>query len=352
MSRSIEGHLEKLLAIGLPLSNTEEEIAFAMGISVGKLRSLAFNYPTSSTTNYCRFQVLKKTGEIRNISAPMPDLKAAQKWILVYILQKLSVHDAAHGFRRNRSIVTNAKPHVGADVIIKIDLQDFFQSISYQRVKELFRNLGYSATAAKILGLICTVTETEEIEVNGKIERRAIGKRCLPQGSPASPAISNIVCYQLDSRLSQLAKNLGFCYTRYADDLTFSSSHEAKNRISKITVEFETIIVSEGFAINPHKTQILGKSVQQKVTGVVINKKLNVAKNTLKAFRATLYQIEREGLAEKTWGNSTDLIAAITGFANYVTMINPSKGAEFLTSIERIKQKYDRSESPKFTIEE
>ncbi len=143
------------------------------------------------------------------------------------------------------------------------------------------------------------------------------------------------------SHLTRIAENFGFCYTRYADDLTFSGSGYASCRISNLINETKSIITSEGFIINPNKTQILGKSVQQKVTGIIVNKQLNISKKTLKAFRATLYQIEQEGLSNKKWGNSTNLIAAITGFANYVAMVNPSKGAEFLASVERIKQKCD-----------
>lgn len=105
------------------------------------------------------------------------------------------------------------------------------------------------------------------------------------------------------------------------------------------------IITSEGFTVNDNKTKISGKSVQQEVTGVIVNTKLNISKKTLKAFRATLYQIEQEGLSGKTWGKSTNLIAAITGFANYVAMIHPNKGAEFKSSVERIKQKYSNSQT-------
>lgn len=203
-----ECNLEKLRERRLPECNTDEEIALAMGISVGKLRFLAFKHPTSPIKHYLRFQIRKKTGEERMISAPMPNLKAAQTWILNNILEKLEVHDAAHGFRQSRSIVTNAKLHVGADVILKIDLKNFSQSISYKRVKELFRGFGYSEKAAQIFGLICTAAEMEEIEIDGQINHRAIGNRHLPQGSPASPAISNFICYHLDSHLAILSKKI------------------------------------------------------------------------------------------------------------------------------------------------
>lgn len=343
-SLTTEGNSERLQSHGLAECNTAEEIAFAMGISLGKLRFLSLNRPTSTITHYTRFKISKKTGEERIISAPMPNLKSAQRWILENILEKLEVHNAAHGFCKNRSIVTNAKPHVGADVIVKIDLQNFFQSISYNRVKELFRGFGYSETAATIFGLICTAAEIEEIEIDGKINYIASGNRHLPQGSPASPAISNLICRHLDSRLATMAENIGFCYTRYADDLTFSGSGDASRKICYLIKDSKLIITSEGFTVNPNKTKILGKSVQQEVTGIVVNTQLNISKKTLKAFRATLYQIEQEGLSGKKWGNSTNLIAAITGYANYVAMINPSIGAEFQSCVERIKQKYECKE--------
>lgn len=335
ISPGTKGDFGKLRNKKLPECNTDEEIALAMGISVEKLRFLACNYPTK---HYFCFPILKKTGEARMISAPMPDLKAAQRWILRNILEKLEVHDAAHGFRRNRSIITNAQPHVGADIVVKLDLQNFFQSISYKRVKELFCQLGYSEDAAKILGLICTVADLEEID---GINYRHTGRRCLPQGSPASPAISNLICDRLDSHLTQIAAERGFHFTRYADDLTFSGSKDAWYGVYHLINKSKSIITNEGFTLNPNKIQILSKSVQQEVTGIVVNRQLNISRNTLKAFRATLYQIEQEGLSDKKWGKSSNLIAAITGFANYVAMVNPGKGAEFLTSLERIKHKYE-----------
>ncbi|QLE39767.1 RNA-directed DNA polymerase [Nostoc sp. C052] len=325
---------------GLAEYNTPEEIAFAMGISLEKLRFLATS--TSLIKHYLPFKISKKTGGERIISAPKPELKAAQRWILENILEKLEIHNAAHGFCKNRSIVTNAKPHIGANVIVNLDLKNFFQSISYNRVKELFCGLGYSEPTATIFGLICT---TAEIAINGQINYTASENRHLPQGSPASPAISNLVCRNLDSRLAAIAENIGFCYTRYADDLTFSASEDVSSKISNLIKNTKFIITSEGFTVNDNKTKIADKSMQQEVTGVIVNTKLNISKKTLKAFRATLYQIEQEGLSGKTWGKSTNLIAAITGFANYVAMIHPNKGAEFKSSVERIKQKYGNSQT-------
>lgn len=124
-----QGKLEKST---LPIFATPEKLAQAMGITVGELRFLAFARKTSTTTHYKRFMLPKKTGGQRLISAPMPRLKRAQEWILGNILEKVQLHDAAHGFRRGRSIVTNAQPHVGADVVVNLDLKDFFPTVTYR----------------------------------------------------------------------------------------------------------------------------------------------------------------------------------------------------------------------------
>ncbi len=335
-----EGNEERLQSYSLPLCNTSEQIAAAMGISIGKLRFLAFDRKTSTVSHYIRFKIPKKTGGERLISAPLPSLKQAQHWILENIVQKLEVHEASHGFRRDRSIVTNATPHVRADVIINFDLKDFFPSISYKRIKGLFQSFGYSEAAATVFGLLCSASVVEEVELDGKTYYVGLDERHLPQGSPASPAITNIICRRLDRRLTAMAENLGFTYTRYADDLTFSASGDSMRHICNILKRAESIVTHEGFTINQQKTRILRKSRQQEVTGVVVNNKPNVSKKTLKQFRATLYQIEKDGLEDKHWGNSPNVIAAISGFANFVAMVNPDKGAEFLQQVQRIKKKY------------
>jgi retron-type reverse transcriptase len=270
----------------------------------------------------------------------MPRLKTAQHWILVNILEKLELHDAAHGFRRDRSIVSNAQPHVGRDIIINFDLKDFFPSISYQRVKGLFQSFGYCEAAATIFSLLCTQPEVEEVELDGKTYYVALTERHLPQASPASPALTNLLCRRLDRRLTQMAQSLGFVYTRYADDLTFSASGDSLRHICNILRRTESIVAHEGFNINEQKTRILRKNRQQEVTGIVVNTHPNISKETLKRFRATLYQIEKDGIEGKRWGNSTDVIAAIGGFANFVAMVHPEKGAKLQQQVRLIKEKY------------
>jgi retron-type reverse transcriptase len=278
----------------------------------------------------------KKTGGERLISAPMPKLKQAQSWLLKNILVKIPVHDAAHGFRSGHSIVSNAKPHVGANVVINFDLKDFFPSITYRRVKGLFRSFGYGEAVATIFALLSTEAEREEVELDNQTYFVATGERYLPQGSPASPAITNLLCRRLDSRLAETAANLGFVYTRYADDLTFSTP-EDNPRICNLLRHTEAIVSYEGFTINESKTRILRQSKQQEVTGIVVNSYPNIDRQTLKQFRATLFQIEKDGLENKHWGNSADTLAAIIGFANFVAMVNPEKGAKLQAQVKRIR---------------
>lgn len=333
-----ECNLERLQSYGLPDYGTAEQIATAMGITIGQLRFLAFSRKTSPISHYIRFKIPKKTGGERIISAPMPRLKKTQYWILKNILEKVELHDAAHGFRPGRSIVSNAQNHVGAEAIINFDLKDFFPSISYQRIKGLFQSLGYSEAAATIFGLLCTEPDIEEVELDGKTYYVALTERHLPQGAPTSPAITNILCRRLDRRLAQMAEKYGFVYTRYADDLTFSASGDRRRHICNVLRNTESIVDHEGFAINEEKTRILRNSAQQDVTGVVVNSKPNVDKKTLKRFRATLYQIEKDGIEGKFWGNSSDVLASIQGFANFVAMVNPQLGAEFQARVKRIKE--------------
>ncbi|MDM8532747.1 reverse transcriptase domain-containing protein [Anaerolineales bacterium HSG25] len=330
----------RLQQYGLPRLDSAAEIASAMSITVGELRFLSFARKTSKTSHYVRFKIAKKTGGERLISAPMPRLKSAQQWILETILNRVTPHDAAHGFRHERSIVTNARPHVGAEVVINLDLKDFFPTVSYKRVKGLFRSLGYSEATATIFGLLCTEPEIVEVELDSETYFVATSERFLPQGAPTSPAISNLICRRLDRRLTKMAIEHGFTYTRYADDLSFSASGHDLRNICNILGQTESIVSHEGFLVHPDKTRVLRQSRQQEVTGVVVNQHLNVSRKTLKRFRAVLYQIERDGPEGKHWGASPNVLASVQGFANFVYMVNPEKGAELKERVKALINRY------------
>jgi retron-type reverse transcriptase len=340
--KSTETDVDQLLARGLPLLVTAEDLAAAMEISVGALRFLSFARRVATVSHYRRFQVPKKTGGLRLISAPMPRLKQAQQWVLTRILEQVAVHPAAHGFRKGRSIVTNAAPHVGAEVVVNLDLEQFFPTVSRRRIKGMFRSLGYGEQVATILSLICSEAEVRAVELDGRIYHVAQGERALPQGAPSSPAITNILCRGLDARLARIAEGLGFAYTRYADDMTFSGSGRAAEDVGRLLRRGRFVIEREGFRVHPEKTRVLRRGRQQEVTGLVVNRRVNVARATLRRFRATLFQIEHDGPAGKRWGSGPDVLAAIEGFANFVAMVDPERGGELRHRVGVILERYRR----------
>ncbi len=328
----------KLARFGLPKLETSAQIAHALGITVPTLRFLAFARTTSPINHYVRFDIPKKTGGTRRISAPMPKLKAAQHWILAHVLDKVTLHDAAHGFRKQRSIVSNARPHVGAEVVLNLDLKEFFPTLEYKRIRGVFRGLGYGEAAATIFALLCSEPNVDEVELDGLRWYVADGVRRLPQGAPTSPAITNIVCRRLDARVAGAARKLGFTYTRYADDLTFSGP--ASSDVGAMLDRVRWIALDEGFAEHPDKTRVLRRGRRQEVTGLVVNRQLGVDRATLRKFRALLFQIGKDGPAGKAWGASPDLFAAAIGYASYVRMVDPTKGEPLLARAKELAAKH------------
>ncbi len=331
---------DRLKSAHLPTLHTPVDLALALGMSIESLRFLTFARRVSQISHYIRFSIPKKTGGERLISAPMPRLKEAQTRALHTIFNCLPAHEAAHGFRVGRSVVTNATPHVGAQFVVNFDLQDFFPTISFRRVKGAIQALGYSESVATVLALICTEPDVEEIEMDGATYYVSFGERRLPQGAPTSPAISNLICRRLDKRLHAAAERLGFRYTRYADDLTFSGDGDARGNLGKLFRAARSIVRHEGFEIRSDKTRVLHKSQRQEVTGIVVNCKPNIAREELRRFRALLFQIEKDGPTGKRWGNAPDPLAAIHGYANFVAMVRPEQGAELRRRVKAILDRY------------
>lgn len=323
----------------LPLASTAAELAAAMKVSLGRLRYLAFAREVSTTSHYHRFTIPKRTGGERLISAPHKKLKAVQHWILANVLEPLALAEHAHGFVPGRSTVTNAVPHVGAAVVVNVDLRDFFPTVTYRRVKGLFRKLGYSEEVATVLALICSEPDVIETELDGTRYFVARGPRRLPQGAPTSPAITNVLCRRLDRRIAGWARKHGFTYTRYADDLTVSSKDRAAP-VGKMLAFLRHITTAEGFAIHPDKVRVVRRGRRQEVTGVVVNERPGVPRDELRRFRALLYQIEKDGPADKTWGAGGDVLTAALGFAAYVAMVDKAKGEPLRAKVLALQAKY------------
>lgn len=329
---------ERLQANQVPAFAGVAELAQAMELSVGELRFLAYHRNVSKTSHYKRFYMPKKSGGLRLISAPMPRLKTVQQWILANVLQNVPVHPAAHGFLPEHSIVSNAAPHVGQSMVINLDVKDFFPSVTYRRVKGLFRSLGYSEQLATVLALLCTASEVDEVLLDGETFYVAKSERHLPQGAPTSPALTNILCRRMDSRLQGVATKSGWTYTRYADDITFSGSEEAAAHVTQLLWQVKQIITDEGFVLHPDKLRIMRIGSRQEVTGIVVNERAAIKRATLNKFRALLFQVEKDGLEGKTWNGSPVSFATLKGFANYVYMVSPAKGQPLLERVNTLMQ--------------
>jgi len=183
-----------------------------MGITINELRFLAYQRDVSTVSHYQRFAIPKKSGGERIISAPMPRLKRAQYWLLANILEKVPVTESAQGFVKQRNILTNALPHVGTKVVVNLDLENFFPSVGYPRVKGIFRKIGYSEEVATLCARLTTEAPVSAFELDGTRYFVRTGEAALPQGAPTSPALSNILCRRLDKRLRGAAAKLDADY--------------------------------------------------------------------------------------------------------------------------------------------
>ncbi len=350
-----EADQARLRAQGLPVFETAQEIATAVGISVPELRFLGYSRSTARTTHYRRFRLAKKSGGTRLISAPLPRLKRMQRWLLDHVLDKVASHDAAHGFRAGRSIVSNAQGHVGARVVVNVDLKDFFPTVTFPRIRGVFRSLGYGEFAATLFALIASEPDTTRVELDAVAYHVAEGPRRLPQGAPTSPAITNLLCRRLDRRLHHAAKKLGYVYTRYADDLTFSEPlvralGARDDRVGQLLAQVRFVVAAEGFVVHEGKTRVLRRGRQQEVTGVVVNDKLGVDRATLRRFRAFLHALEKDGPAGKHWGEGHDVFASALGFANYVSMVDAAKGRALTAKVRAIASAHGWKPTPRAVV--
>jgi len=328
-----ESNTDRLQKFNLPDFQNADSLAKAMKIKINELQFLAYNRKVSRVSHYHRFYMKKKSGGKRLISAPMPRLKEAQYWILENILNNVPVHESAHGFQAGHSIVSNAQPHVGQDLVINHDFKDFFPTLNFARVKGLFKSLGYSQHISTIFASICTEPDQDQVKLDGINYFVAKGDRYLPQGAPTSPMLTNILCYKLDKRMAGLATKNGFAYTRYADDLSFSASGDSVENLTKLLFGVKGITKSEGFNLHPDKLRIMRKGSRQEVTGIVVNDQLGIKRKDLRKFRALLHQIKLNGWKGKTWGKTSNTPAAVWGYANFVAMVKPELGKKMLSEV-------------------
>lgn len=229
--------------------------------------------------DYKQFSLRKKSGGYREISAPEKRLKSVLYFLNIYLQHYylLIRPDGVYGFTISpkhedepRNIVTNAAKHVGKQWVLNIDLKDFFPGISTRKVYDLFRGpyFRFDHEMAASIALLSTY------------------KKCLPAGAPSSPVISNFICLQLDRDLEQFSKMHSLTYTRYADDLTFSSDDDITENM---VLDIMGIILKNGFHVNEKKVRMQSSKQRQIVTGLVVNQKVNIVRKKLKIVRAMLH---------------------------------------------------------------
>jgi RNA-directed DNA polymerase len=330
-------NVEKLQSWQLPVLATPDDVARALGITIPRLRWLAFHSEASTISHYIRFQVPKKSGGRRELAAPHHDLASVQEWILMHLLEKLATHPAAHGFVPKRSTMTNAVPHVGQAVVINLDLKDFFPSITFPRIKGLFQSLGYSPAVATILGLLCTECPRRPVTYAGRTWHVATGPRALPQGACTSPALSNLITRRLDARLAGLAAKLGYTYTRYADDLTFSGPGPAAPRMAWLLARVRHLVAEEHLVVNESKTRIQRPGGRQTVTGIVVNQRPNVPRQLVRQLRAILHDAAQNGLEAANRGRRDNFPDWLGGMIAYVAMVHPARGQELKEMFQRVR---------------
>lgn len=266
---------------------SRDDIARLLDITTNQLKFHLYVLP--SHKRYKIFVVPKKSGESRIIIAPKSPIKIIQEKLKQVLDAVYQPKPAAHGFILGRSVVTNARLHKKRRYVLNIDLKDFFPTIHFGRVRGMFMGNPYyfNAEVATVLAQICC------------------HNRILPQGAPTSPVISNMICVRLDAKLQQLARRNNCTYSRYADDITFSTNRSKFPSalgmllgVGQIGVgdELVSVIEENGFKINPNKTRLQVREVRQEVTGLTVNRYPNVQRRYIKQVRAILHAWSKYGL--------------------------------------------------------
>lgn len=336
-----ETNIEKLKENQLPVIETDKELADFLQIEYNTLRYLVYHRDVITFDNYYRFDIPKKSGEARHIAAPKTKLKAAQRQILEQILEKVEISNVSHGFIKSRSVLTGATSHnPSPDLLINIDLENFFPTITFERVRGLYQSFGYSGYIASLLAMLCTYCERMPLEIKGVVKYVKTSERILPQGSPASPMITNIICRNMDKRINGLCQKLGITYTRYADDMSFSYIGDTNNlAIGNFLNSINKIIEAEGFHMKKEKTHILRKNNRQYITGIVINnEEIGVPKKWVKILKASIHNAQKLKNSGGSVSNKT--VLEISGKIAWLKSVNAiryqkiiNQGTEFLKSL-------------------
>ncbi|HYT87545.1 MAG TPA: reverse transcriptase family protein [Gemmataceae bacterium] len=335
----------------VPPLTTAGALADWLNLSTGELDWFAdrqgreAKVPAGPLRHYTYRWLPRRGGRWRLLEMPKARLKALQRRILHEILDRIPPHDAVHGYRRGRSLAGYVAPHVGRDIVLHVDLCNFFPSIPAARVHALFRAAGYPEEVARLLTGLCTNVVPWEVlrqrpgengDNEAMAERRLFDSPHLPQGAPTSPALANLCAYRLDRRLAALARVAGAAYTRYADDLAFSGGPELERSARRFHVHVCRIALEAGFAVHTRKTRLMRPSVRQQLAGVVVNVRPNLARSEYDRLKATLHNCIRHGPYSQNRDGHRDFRAHLAGRIAYWQWLNPARGARLRALFDRV----------------
>ena len=299
--RQCLNYAEQLASKNLPIIYDSDHFSLLVGYQERYIRRAIVHTPSF----YRSFQVAKRNGSNRRIDEPLPSLKEIQHWILHNILQKLPVHSHAKAYKPSVRLKEHLRFHINQPMIMNVDIANFFPSIKEPSVESIFRNAGYSRQLANLFGKLCTL--------NGK----------LPQGAPSSPYLSNLFFFHLDEAIAQYCKTNGIRYTRYADDLTFSGQFTP----SKLLLFLKPLLRESGMQLHAEKTKVMRANQQQIVTGMVVNKKMQMPFQQRNALRQQMYMITKYGLAAHLQHQQIEdehYLKRLKGKVQFILQLNPS----------------------------
>ena len=316
--QDIEAMLEyaqHLTSKHLPIIYDQYHLSLLLGYNYFFLLSIT----NSKHTFYKHYEIPKHNGGIRQIEEPFPALKEIQNWILKNILEPASfkfVSSVAKAFIPGKSIKENARFHKKQNIVVALDIKDFFGSIKFKYIYSLFIKLGYNKPVSVLLAHLCTY------------------KGVLPQGAPTSPMLSNLFIFDVDKKIFGYCLKRKIRYTRYADDLTFSSD---KINVNHLIAYVNNNIKTLSLALNNDKTKVMGRGMSQHVTGIVVNEKMQVPRTIRKKIRQEIYYCIKYGIKNHmkyasipSWIFTTQqYINHLSGKVQYVLQINP-KDKEFI----------------------
>ena len=248
-------------------------------------KQLSFLADTNNVQRRCKtFRLRKKHGGYREITAPKGGLRGILNALNILLQTYDEPTPWAFGFVCGRSVVDNARPHVGKRYILNLDLKDFFPTITRQQVADCLtaEPFGFSSLAAKLVSGLATVRTKNNEEV-------------LAQGFATSPTLSNFICREMDKEIASIATAQGITFTRYADDLTFSSDADILRPQGELVQQVKTIVERYGFRLNEEKTHLQRRGRRQEVTGLMVTEKVNVSRRYVREIRSLLYIWERYG---------------------------------------------------------